>query len=65
MFLRCLDKRFGGNAIRGTNGSLLDYYQLDPKSVGRTIYIKRTADSSSKKYGGKTMFMFDVLLSKV
>jgi hypothetical protein len=44
---------------------LLDYYRLDPESVGRTIYIKRTADSSSKKYGGKTMFMFDVLLSKV
>lgn len=43
---------------------LLDFYQLSPELAGKTILIKRGPDSSSKKYGGKAMFMFDVLISK-
>lgn len=43
---------------------LLDFYKLSPELTGKTLYIKRGPDSQSKKYGGKSMFMFDVLIGK-
>ena len=43
---------------------LLDFYKLSPALAGKTLYVKRAPDSTSKKFGGKTMFMFDVLLGK-
>ena len=39
-------------------------YTLKPEIIGRTLYVTRQHDGTSKKFGGKTMFMFDVLLSK-
>ena len=34
------------------------------KAVGKTLYLKRTADGSTTKYGGvKKVFMFDIYLS--
>ena len=43
---------------------LLDFYTLSPELVGRTLFITRRNDSTSKKYGDKPMLMFDVLIGK-
>lgn len=43
---------------------LLDFYTLSPDFVGKTIFVTRQPDGTSKKYGDKPMFMFDVRLGK-
>lgn len=41
-----------------------DDYTLKPEAIGKTYFFKRLPDGIAKKFGGKTMFQFDVLFTK-
>lgn len=53
--------------IKKSMTSLLDEKgeTLLPKYVGKKVWFQRGQDGKAKKYGGKPMFMFDVIVEKV
>ena len=57
-------KESGASAKDLADTELCDFYTLSSDIMGKVLYIKRQADRPSKKYGGKPMFDFQILIHK-
>jgi hypothetical protein len=57
-------KESGASAKDLSETELCDFYTLSPELLDKTLYIRRMADRPSKKFAGKPMYDFQILLHK-